>query len=115
MLTLGVERRGVPVPDRRPVVTYSVRAGALVRTTIPQRGLYRLGLGGGATLELGDHPVAKQLAALDLSSRPVMTRVYVERSAVLPQGLVVGSAEAFEGHRGGDAEGVLRVRYLEAG
>ncbi len=113
LLTLGVARSGVPIPDRRPVLTYSVRSGELVRTSIPQRGLYRLGVNGpDATLDLGDHPVARQIAALDPSPRPVMTRVYVERCAILPRGEVVGSAQRFDGHLGGDAEGALDVCYL---
>jgi len=91
IFTLRVVKRGPPLPDRRPLITYSVKDGALVRTTIPQSALVRMALGGGgSSLELGDsHPVAMSIRELGIDPRPVMTRSNLDRSAILPEGEVV--------------------------
>ena len=91
ILTLRVTKRGLAIPDRRPIVTYSVKDGALLRTTIPQRAITRLALGaGGSSLVLGDrHPVAQSIRALDVDTRPLFTRYFLERSAILPDGEIV--------------------------
>lgn len=113
LLTLRVARGGWFRRDRRPIVTYSVRDRELVRTVIPQRGTWRGRIGGGVSaLELGSHPLAQSIRELGLSARPLLSRYYVERSAVLPAGEVVETGlTPYGGYLGGEQEGVLTVAY----
>ena len=116
ILTLRVVKRGPPLPDRRPLVTYSVKDGALVRTTIPQSAVVRASLGtGGSFLELGDsHPVATSIRDLGIDPRPVMTRSYLDRSAILPEGEVVErGVRPLGGYLGADRDaGELLTTHL---
>lgn len=91
ILTLRVARRGVALPDRRPLVTYSVKDLDLIKTTIPQQALARTALGaGGSSLLLGDkHPVARSIRGLGVDPKPIMTRAFFARSAILPEGEIV--------------------------
>ena len=117
ILTLEVPRTGFIHRDRQPLVTYSVRDGDLVKTVIPQQGIARTAIRPrGARLLLGDHPMADTLRALKLSERPLMTRHYLSRSAILPAGVVIESnARPLEGHIGQRQEGQLTAKYLERG
>lgn len=67
-------RRGGPVrlPQRTPPA-YSFHDGVLRRTPWESWGLERGGVLGGAEIELGGHPIAKELAGLGLPKRAVMT------------------------------------------
>ena len=116
ILTLRVVKRGFALPDRRPIVTYSVKDRALIRTTIPQSALVRTALGaGGSSLVLGDtHPVAMSIRALGTDPRPLMTRYYAERSAILPEGEVIErGVRPLDGYLGTDgAEGELNATHL---
>ena len=91
ILTLQIAKRGVAIPDRRPVVTYSVKNGDLIRTRIPSVSIARMSLGGrGSHLELADgHPMAESLRALDLDPRPLRTRYLLEHSFALPEGEII--------------------------
>lgn len=113
ILRLRIAKRGVVVPDARPLVTYSVKDRSLIRTRIPQRALVRTAFGGdGSSLELGDvHPVARSLRALDIDPRPFFTRHYLDRSAILPAGeLVERNVRPLDGFAGEDRErGVLHT------
>ena len=113
ILRLVVPRCGVILPDRNPLVTYSVRDGDLIRTTIPQRGTVRNALRPrGASLELGQHPLADTLRRLRVGPRPFLTRYYVERAGILPAGEVVErGVRPLEGWRGEDREGAHTVVY----
>ncbi len=104
ILTLRVVKRGMVSPDRKPLVTYSVRGGELIRTVIPQVGMVRNALWPlGSFLELGDHEVAGAIGELDVSPRPFMTRYYLERSGILPSGKVVErDVRPLEGFLGSD-------------
>jgi hypothetical protein len=115
ILTLRVPRRGVAKREKKPIVTYSVKEGKLVKTTIPQRGLYLLNPGPwGAKLELGEHPVAQSIKELGISPKPILTRAYLYRSAILPAGEVVEEGvNPLEGYKGTDRKGRHTVRYLE--
>ncbi len=107
ILTLRVVKRGLLSPDRRPIVTYSVKDRALVRTTVPQTAITRTALGaGGSSLELGDaHPVARSLRELDVDPRPVATRYFLDRQAILPEGEVVErGVQPLDGYRGSELE-----------
>jgi hypothetical protein len=115
ILTLRVARGGFVRRDSKPMITYSVLDGRLIRTTIPHRAVFRTALGSkGSFLELGDHVMADSIRGLGLSRKPLMTRYYVERGAILPAGEVVEeSVRPLEGHYGTDREGELKVRYTE--
>jgi hypothetical protein len=116
ILTMTVQQRGLLLKDNRPIITYSVRDGELLRTTIPSRGVYQVGLApGSGSLELGDHPIAGQLRDLDISTTALVTRNYLTRSAILPAGEPLGPAEPHTGHQGQDREyGRLTVTYDDA-
>jgi hypothetical protein len=115
ILTMRVVRRGMVSPDRKPLVTFSVRDGELIRTVIPQKGTMRSALWPlGSFLDLGDHEVAGAIRELDVSPRPFMTRYYLERSGILPSGKVVGDGDGGGdrgGDRGGDGGGEHVVTY----
>ena len=113
ILDLRVECGGTVRQDVKPIVTYSVLDGRLIKTTIPQRGTYRMKIRpNNSTLELGDHEVAESIRKLDLSPRPVMTRYYVERSGILPAGEVVEEGvRPLEGFIGVEREGEHRISY----
>lgn len=114
ILTLRVARGGMVRRDSKPLVTYSVLDGKLIRTTIPHRSVYRMAVrSSGSFLELGDHVMADSIRALGLSKRPLLTRYYVERGAILPMGEVVEEGvRPLEGHYGKDREGELTVDYV---
>ncbi len=114
ILTLTVRQQGLVLKDNRPLTTYSVRDGHLLRTTIPSRAVYQLGLlPGVGTLELGDHPVAEQLRQLRIDTRSQLTKNYLTRYGILPAGELLGPASReYAGYVGSDREyGQLTVRY----
>jgi len=111
ILDLKVKRRGVYLRDRKPLITYSVKEGALIRTVIPQRATKRISLfTGGCDLVLGEHPVARSIRALKLS--PLMSVYYPERPAILPSGKVIErDVRPLEGYSGSDRTAVHHVSY----
>ncbi len=113
ILTMRAPRRGMFRKDRRPLVTYSVKEGRLMRTVIPATGSFRMALKpSDAVLELGDHPLADTIRELEPSPRPLLSRYYVERAAILPEGEVIEEGvHPLEGHRGRDGDGRHEVRY----
>ena len=117
ILTLRVPKRGLLLRDGRPLVTYTTKGTDLVRTTVPTRGIFQVSMRPkGARLELGDHPVAESMRALDVRDRPIMTRYYVERAAILPRGEVVESGvRPHEGYRGSDRDGKVTCSWEGAG
>jgi hypothetical protein len=116
ILTLRVMKRGIAFPDRRPVVTYSVKDRELVRTTIPQRAIARMALGaGGSSLVLGDtHPVARSIRELGIDTRPIVTRYFLERTAILPEGEIIErDVRPLDGYWGANRDrGELRVEHM---
>ncbi len=113
ILTLTVRQQGIPLRDNRPLVTYTVRDGQLVKTTVPSRAMYQLGLlPGSGTLELGDHPVADELRHLDIDTRSQLSKNYLARYGILPGGEAIGPAREYVGHIGVDREyGHLTANY----
>jgi hypothetical protein len=116
ILTMRVAKRGFAFKDTRPLVTFSVRDQNLIRTTIPQTGTYRFSvLPRGSYLDLGDHEVSRFIRELGLSSRPIISRYYLQRSAILPSGEAIESGvKPLEGYYGEEREGQLTVVYLES-
>ena len=115
ILDLRVKRRGVYLRDNKPLTTYSVKDGALIRTVIPQRATKRISLlTGGCGLVLGDHPVARSIRELDLS--PLMSIYYPERPAILPSGKVIEKGvRSLDGYMGSDRTAVHHVSYPDPG
>lgn len=114
VLSLEVERRGRLVQDRKPLVTYSEHHGELIRTELPVRSTYHAGIGRPyGHLELGDHPIGKELRELDISSESIATKSYVDHAAILPAGQAVGDADRpYDGFEGSAAEtGRHTVRF----
>ena len=106
ILTLRVAKSGRPRRDSNSLTTYSVLERNLIKTVIGQRGIGCTKLRPrGCALELGQHRVAKELRDLDLSSEPVATRYYVERSGILPAGVVVErGVRPLDGYAGASPE-----------
>jgi hypothetical protein len=118
ILTLTVRQQGLSLKDNRPLITYSVRDGELIKTTVPSRAVYQLGLApGSGILELGDHEIAAQLRSLDISTTAVITKNYLTRYGILPEGQGVGRADRpYSGHVGEDREyGRLTLNYDDVG
>jgi len=113
ILTLRVARRGIAKRDKKPLVTFSVKEGNLLKTTIPQRCTTRWGIRPkDSFLELGDHPVCEAIQALGLSKRPFMSRYFLERSAVLPAGRVIErGVRSMEGYTNKKRKGKHTVVY----
>ncbi len=118
ILTLTVRQQGLPLKDNRPLITYSVLNGQLLKTTVPSRAFYQVGLTpGSGRLELGDHAIADELRRLDISTTAVVTKNYLARYGILPAGEPIGPAERpHPGHIGRDLDrGRLTVNYDDAG
>jgi hypothetical protein len=114
ILTLRVARQGMALRDRKPLISYTVKEQRLIKTTIPQKGSQRLALcPKDSFLELGDHPVAASIQELGLSDRPIISRYYMERCAILPKGEAIeDGVRPLEGYYGRDREGTLTTRYM---
>ncbi len=114
ILSLEVRRRGHVTLDTAPLTTYTTHDGRLVRTEIAVRGHVATAVGpANGELLLGDHPVGREIAALGIDRRPLVTRTYLSHSAILPVGTDLGPADRpYTGHQGTDAEtGRHTVRY----
>lgn len=114
ILTLTVRQSGIAIKDNRPLITYSVRDGRLLKTVVPSRAVYQVGLTPGCgVVELGDHAIAHQLRDLDLSSTALATKNYLARYGILPAPEAIGPADSsYTGYAGEDREyGRLTVCY----
>jgi len=113
ILDMRVERKGFYLKDKKPLTTFSVKNGDLIKTIIPQKAAKRVSLiTGGSRLKLGDHPVAESIRSLGISSRPFMSVYYPERAAILPSGTVSEKGVSpLEGHLGEDRTAVHRIAY----
>ena len=115
ILRLRVVRRGFYKTDKKPIVTFSVRDGQLIKTVIPQKGAFRQSLKPTRSfLELGTHPVSESIRTLGISEKPMISKYYVERSGILPAGEVIETdVQPLEGYYGEDLEGEHTVSYME--
>ncbi len=117
ILDLRVQRKGFYLRDKKPLTTFSVRDGDLIKTAIPQKATKRISLmPGGSHLKLGDHPVAASIRNLGISNRPFMSVYFPERAGILPAGTVIETGvRPLEGHLGEDREAVHSVKYPGSG
>lgn len=115
ILTMRAAKKGFTKKDERPLVTYSVKDGRLIKTTIPQTGTFRFSLSpAGSFLDLGEHAVAGSIRGLGLSVKPIMSRVFLDRSGILPAGETIEEGvRPLEGYYGDDHEGEHSVSYRE--
>ncbi|MFN8036780.1 MAG: acetoacetate decarboxylase family protein [Acidimicrobiia bacterium] len=114
LLSLEVQRGGRVVRDHKPLVTFTVKDGDLIRTEVASRAVYQVGVGRSrGHLELGDHPLAGELRGLDLSGDAVATKSYLAHAAILPAGRVLTRADRpYDGFAGSDLEhGRHTIRY----
>jgi hypothetical protein len=115
ILTARVARRGFVKKDYRSLSTFSVKDKKLIQTTIPQVGTARNSFfPDGSFLDLGDHKITEPLKDLGLSKKPFMSRYYLERSGILPEGTVIEeNVRDLEGYHGTDRQGEHTVVYRE--
>jgi len=113
ILAMRVQRKGIYLRDKKPLTTFSVKDGNLIKTVIPQTATKRVSLiTGGCRLELGDHPVSASIRNLGISARPFMSVYYPERAAILPSGTVIEEGvRPLEGYRGENREAARRIEY----
>lgn len=116
ILTARVARKGFVKRDYRPLSTFSVKDKKLIQTVIPQVGTARNSLfPEGSFLDLGDHEIAAPIRELGLSAKPFMSRYYLERSGILPEGKVIeDNVRNMDGYRGVDRNGEHTVVYRES-
>ena len=78
------------MPDKNPLITFSVKDRQLIRTTIPIKGVMRFCLRTtDSYIKFGAHPMAQSIQALDISEKPFAQSFYTERAAILPSGEIV--------------------------
>ncbi len=113
ILDLRVQKKGFCVRDKKPLTTFSVKNGDLIKTVIPQTAAKRVCLmPGGSSLKLGDHPVAQSVRELGIASRPFMSVYYPERAAILPSGTILEKGvRPLEGYQGRDRQAVHSIEY----
>lgn len=113
ILDMRVKRKGFYLRDKKPLTTFSVKDGDLIKTVIPQIAAKRVSLmTGGSRLKLGDHPVAESIRSLGISSRPFMSVYYPERAAILPSGTVIEKGVSpMEGHLGEDRKALHSIEH----
>lgn len=115
ILTLRVARKGFLMTDNKPMTTFSVKDGRLIKTTIPQKGAFRQSLRpNGSYLRLGSHPVSDSIRSMGLSKKPFLSKYSVERSGILPAGEVIEeNVRPLEGYYGEDRQGEHTVTYMK--
>jgi hypothetical protein len=118
ILDLSVDEGGPIVTIRGAMVAYAASEGRLVRSVMRSVARQQVRLGrhlGRLTLGPG-HPVANELARLQIAPRPfLVARMHAGRVTLLPPA-VVGPAEQRAGYAGTDRElGRYTVRYPHTG
>lgn len=115
ILDLHVPRKGIRMTDKRPLTTYSVKEGQLIKTVIRQYGIKRVGLlPQDAFVTYGNHPMANSIKALDISKKPFMSMYYTERSGILPSGEVMETGvNPFDGYIGATRDAVHDTYYTD--
>ena len=113
ILQSRVASRGRISLDRTPMTTYSVRDGELLEVVCPCSGAVQQCLGPGAgRLDLGDHPVADAIRALEPASEALLSRSYLNLRMRITPPRTVASVSASMGYSGGDRpQGAYTVRY----
>lgn len=113
ILDIHVVKKGVYLRDKKPLTTFSVLNGNLVKTVIPQQATKRIALmPSGSYVKLGNHPMADSIRDLGVSTRPLMSFYCPERPAILPAGTIIEKGvRPLEGHLGKDRKADHTVAY----
>jgi len=113
ILDIHVKRKGVYMRDKKPLTTFSVLNGNLVKTIIPQQATKRIALmPRGSHVKLGSHPMADSIRELGLSARPLMSFYCPERPAILPAGTIIEKGvRPMQGYLGKDRTADHTVEY----
>jgi hypothetical protein len=114
ILSMRCAKRGLLTRDNKPIITYSVKNGHVLKTVIPQRGVCGFALGArGSWLSLGNHPMAESIKNLDLSPKPFAVRYYLDRAAILPEGRPIEKASSpLDGISNDLKDGKHTVEYI---
>ena len=117
ILTLHVVRQGFSLRDKKPLTTFSVRNRNLIETVISNKGMFRMGINPqGSYVKLGNHEVAQSIAGLGFAKKPLLSRYYLERNAILPQGRVIEeNVLPLDGYAGRDGKGRYETVYFPGG
>ena len=102
ILDLMVAKKGICLPDTKPLITYSVKESKLIKTIIPQKGFRCLEIKPKESyVKFGKHHMAESIKELDISEKPFMSFYYPDRAAILPSGRVIDNkVKSFEGYIG---------------
>lgn len=113
ILTLTARPSGRPSVVRESTAFYTVLDGQLLEIALPSYQLRQLRWGAaGGELVLGDHPVADELRALDITPKPFLTVQDSDIRAVMLPGRPIGPARPHIGYVGDDRDlGRYLVRY----
>ena len=113
ILTMRVPNRGKLKREDRDMVTYTEKNQTLIETRIPQLGTFRQCMNpGDAELRLGKHPMADTIRSLGIAKKPMVSRCFLDRGAILPVGTVVeNDIRPTEKYDGSDYDGTHRVIY----
>ncbi|HDP80846.1 MAG TPA: hypothetical protein ENN21_08395 [Spirochaetes bacterium] len=113
ILTMRVPNQGALKRETRDMVTYTVKGNELIKTNIGQKGTSRQCMKpSDAELVLGEHPMADTVRFLGISGKPMMSRCFLERGAILPAGIAVEkNVTKTAEYAGSDYEGTHRVVY----
>lgn len=86
ILELSVKKAGLGLGTAVNLNTFSVKDGNIIQTRISSSSVVRVSPQGLAALKLGDHPMALELAGLNLAKRPLGTGDLLDANMLLPLG-----------------------------
>lgn len=87
ILTFEIKKGRATKPDRWDWYTYTVKDGALLKTTVNSKGmLYSSKKADAATLTLGDHEMAREIEALGIEPKCLRMFYYPEMQTILNAG-----------------------------
>ena len=92
ILNLHVPKGGFGLPWAMPTNTFTIRDNEIIYTKIKVQAMTRATVNGLARLELGDHPMSREIASFRLGARPLLTADLIDARMVLPAGESLGPA-----------------------
>lgn len=115
ILDMTVPKKGFGLTDTKPLTTYSVKDGQLIKTVIKQRGIKHLSFfPQEAGVNFGFHPMAQSIRDLGIAKKPFMSMYYTQRSGILPAGSVMEeNVRPFQGYLGKNRNGVHETFYTD--
>jgi hypothetical protein len=91
IIDLRVENKGFIMRENRPLVSFTIQDGSLVRCLMSTRSVLaqKIWPGDSFLKVYPGHPMSNDWLALDPSEKPILTQNYYERFLVLPRGTIV--------------------------